>query len=157
MKICPSCSFPNEERFPTCALCNTLIVDVPSTPSRDAANPEHEWRALNKKRHQATWREIAFANIFHSGIITLLAAFPGMVSAPQTLLFYCLSSLIVITSVQCDFTGQLTAPLTQGALSILLVAYFGPWQPFIFFMIAGHITFAALYWHWTDWIRSADR
>ena len=157
MKVCPSCSFANEERSPTCVLCYTVLVDVRSTPSPDPTNQEHEQRALTKKRHQITGRQIRFATILYCVVITLLAAFPGLILRPQPLILYFLSSLIVAIAVAQDFVGQFSASILQGGLSVLLLIYFGPMQPFIFFMLVGHITVPAVFWHWIDLIHSANR
>src|SRR4028118_1828524 len=111
MKVCPTCAFCNDERFPTCVLCNTILVDVPSTPSTDPTNPEHERRALSKKRQEITRRQIWFAGFLYSATITLLAVFPGFVLSPQILLLYFLGSLVVVIAVAWDFVGQFSASL----------------------------------------------
>ena len=157
MKVCPNCSFSNDERFPTCVLCNTMLMDVPSTPSADLADPEHERRALSKKRQDITRRQIWSAAILYAVIITLTAVFPGLVLSPQILLLYFLSSFVVVVAVLRDIVGQFSASVLQGVLSLFLVIYFGPMQPFIFFMLAGHVIVPAVFWHWTDLIHSANR
>lgn len=134
-----------------------MLVDVPSTPSADPANPEHERRALSKKRQQITRRQIWSAAILYSVTITLLAAFPGFVFRPQILLLYFLSSFVVVVAVAWNFVGQFSTSLLQGALSALLLIYFGPMQPFIVFMLIGHVIVPAIFWHWTDLIHSANR
>lgn len=157
MKVCPSCSFQNDERFPTCVVCNTVLVDVPSTPSAKPDDPEHERRALTEKRHASTRRQLRSAGILYALIITLTAAFPGLVLSPLVLLLYFFSSLVVVFAVVRDIGGQFSASLLQGVLSFLLLTYFGPMQPFIFFMLVGHLTLPAFLWHWTDLIHSANR
>ena len=134
-----------------------MLMDVPSTPSADLADPEHERRALSKKRQDITRRQIWSAAILYAVIITLTAVFPGLVLSPQILLLYFLSSFVVVVAVLRDIVGQFSASVLQGVLSLFLVIYFGPMQPFIFFMLAGHVIVPAVFWHWTDLIHSANR
>jgi hypothetical protein len=157
MKVCPGCSFSNDERFPTCALCNTVIVDVPPTPSVNPDDPEHERRVLSAKRHRITRGQIRAAAALYALIITLTAIVPGLVFSPQTLLFYFASSLVVVVAMIWDIVGQFTASLLQGALSVTLIMFFGPLQPLIFFMLALHVIVPAFLWHWMEMIHSANR
>lgn len=157
MKVCPNCSFSNDERFPTCVLCNTLLVDVPVTPSANPDDPEHERRALAEQRRHYTQKQIRFAAILYSLLITLTAILPGLVSNPLVLLLYFASSLVVVFAVLRDIVGQFSASLLQGLLSALLLIFFGPMQPFIFFMLGIHVIVPAFLWHWTDLIENANR
>ena len=59
--------------------------------------------------------------------------------------------------VGLDLAGQCSVPLLQGTLSTFLVFHFGPLQPFAFFMLAAHIIFAGIFWHWSELIDSAGR
>ncbi len=157
MRVCTHCSFPNEERFPTCVLCNTLLVDAPSVPASDPNHPEHEQRALNEKRHRIIRRQLRFAAILYTLVITLTAMFAGLVFSPQVLLLYFISGLIVVFALLRGIVGQLSASLLQGLLSVLLLSYFGPFQPLIFFMLDLHVTVPSVLWHWVDLIHSAHR
>ena len=156
MKVCPNCAFMNDECFPTCVSCNTVIVDVPSTPSADPDSPEHACRALTLERQSRTRRQIRWAAFLYALVITLSAAFPGMVLSPLTLLFYFLSSFIVIIGVERNVVGQFSASILQGVISVILIASFGPLQPLIFFMLVGHLTLPTVFWHWIDMIHGVN-
>ena len=56
-----------------------------------------------------------------------------------------------------NIAGQFSASVLQGALSVMILFAFGLLQPFIFFMLAGHIILPAFFWHWADLIQSANR
>ena len=157
MKVCPGCSFVNDERFPTCVFCHTTLVDVPSTPSPNPDDPEHERRALSEKRRMLTRRQIWFAAILYSLVIALTAVVPGMVSNPLILLLYFASGLVVAAAVDRNIVGQFSASFLQGSLSLTLLFYFGPLQPLIFFMLALHVIVPGFFWHWTDLIHNANR
>lgn len=157
MKICPQCSFLNEERFPTCVSCNTSIVDVPSIPSADPNHPEHARRALLEERHKDTRRQLRSAALLYALLIALLAWLPGLISQIPVLLLFFASGLLVATAITRNIVGQFSAPLLQGALSLIILVACGLLQPFIFFMIAGHVILPAFLWHWVDLIHSANR
>lgn len=157
MKICPACSFSNEERFPTCVYCNANIVDVPSIPAADPNAPEHEQRVILAKRYQRTRSQLRFATIAYALSITVTALYPGLILSLLPLLLYAVSALVVALAVHTDLAGQFTASFLQGALSVVLLSFFGPLQPFIFFMIATHLMLPALFWHWVDMIHGANR
>jgi hypothetical protein len=156
MKVCPQCSFSNEERFPTCVYCNTLIVDVPSTLTDDSARPDPDQEALIERR-KIHGRQLRTAAAFYVGIITFTALFPGFVFQPLVLLLYCLSSLLVVEAVRRRIAGQILASVMQGFMSVALLILFGPFQPLIFFMLISHIVLPAVFWHWTDLIDGAHR
>ncbi len=90
-------------------------------------------------------------------MITLTAAFPGLVWSPVVLLLYFMSGIVVAVAIVRDIVGQLSASFLQGLLTLPLIMFFGPFQPFIFFMLVGHITMPAVLWHWIDMIHSANR
>jgi hypothetical protein len=157
MKVCPNCSFTNDERFPTCAVCNATIVDVPSTVSPDPDHPEHERRALAGERHKSTRKQLQSAAVLYAVLVTLSAALPGLVWSPPVLLLYFASGVIVAIAVTRNMVGPFGASFLQGLLSVILMIYFGPTQPLIFFMLVGHITIPAFFCHWTDLIHDANR
>ena len=157
MKVCPSCAFANPERFPACLVCNTLLVDVPSTPSADPADPENVQRALAAARRRVTRRQVAWAALLYAGFITGTAVMPGLIFAPGVLALYFGSSVVLILAVLREYVGQLSAPVLQGALSLGLVVHFGPLQPFIFFMLVGHVIVPGFFWHWVEMIHGANR
>lgn len=157
MKVCPHCSFLNEEQFPTCVYCNTSIVDVPSTPSADPLHPEHEQRALAQQRHKHLYRQLRSAVIIYGILIAVTAVTPGLVTNALVLLLYFASGIVVGTAVTRGIAGQFSASLLQGVLSLVLLLYFGPIHVLIFFMLAGHIILPGFLWHWVDLIYSANR
>ncbi len=157
MKVCPSCEFPNDERFPTCAYCNAVLVDVPVTPSADPHDPEHERRALSEERHQTIRGQIKWAAILYAVVIALTAAFLGMVDDPLALALYAGSAFVVAWAITRNLVGQLSASLLQGILTLVLIFWFGPIQLFVIFMLIGHIIVPGLLWHWIELIYGAHR
>jgi hypothetical protein len=157
MKICPNCSFSNEECFPTCVWCNTPLADVPYTPAEDPNHPEHERKALMEQRHAIIRRQTRFAALLYAASIALLAVVPGLVFAPHVLVLYFLSALAVAFAVVRGLAGQFTSALLQGILSVVLVLCFGPGQPLTFFMLTGHIILAVVLLHWVEMIHDTHR
>jgi hypothetical protein len=157
MKVCPNCNFTNEEDVPTCAFCNVPIVDVPSTPSSNPNHPEHERRALVAERGKLIRRQIWTVGVLYALVITIMTALSGQVSSPLVLLLYFLGALVVVLAVDRRVVGQLTASFLQAIFSTILLIYFGPFGPLIFFMLSTHIVLAAYLWHWMDLIYSANR
>ena len=157
MKICPKCSFSNEECFPICVWCNAPIVNVASTPATDPNHPEHEQKAFREKRHALLSREIRLSAVLYSLAIALTAVIPGMVLAPHVLILYLATALIVAFAVFRHFVGQLTASLLQAVFSLVLLVFFGPLQPLIFYMLGIHIILATAFWHWSALIYDAHR
>ena len=157
MKVCPQCAFANPERFPACIVCNTVIVDVASTPSQDPNDPEHQQRAIAEARRRIGRQQVRTIALLYPGLIVATAAFPGLIWSPTVLGLYFLSSVVLLGAVLLRWVGQLSAPILQGVLSVLLVVYFGPEQPFIFFMLAAHIIAPAVLWHALDTIQDLHR
>lgn len=157
MKICPKCSLANEERYPACVRCNTIIMEVSSTPCSDPDDPEHQQRALDTRRHKIARGQLRLAAISYAFVITSTAVLPGLVLNPWVLLLYLISSITVVIAVLRQVAGQFSAPLLQSLLSSLLLICFGPLQPFIFFMVAAHIVLPTLLWHWIDLIHGLNR
>jgi hypothetical protein len=157
MKVCPHCSFANEEQFPTCVYCNTSIVDVPSIPSADPSHPEHEQRALSERRRKDTRRQLRFAGILYALGIALIAWIPGLISSLPLLLLFFASGLVVAFAITRNIAGQFSASLLQGVLSVIILVCFGALQPFVAFMLVGHIVLPGFLWHWMDLIVSANR
>jgi hypothetical protein len=157
MKVCPKCSFANDESFPTCVYCNAVLVDVPSIPSADPNHPEHEQKALAADRRAYADRQIRSAGIGYAIIITLTAATAGFVFNPLVLLLYAASAVLVTVAVSRGWAGQFTASFLQGLCSVLLIFGFGPIHPLIFFMLVGHVVAPAFLWHWVDMIHNANR
>jgi hypothetical protein len=152
MKVCPQCSFSNPERFPTCVVCNALLVDVPVTLSPDPGHPEHEERALHEKRRLITQRQIRSAGIIYALTLTLTAVFPGLVLSPQALLLYFASAGLVVFAVLRRVAGQFTGSALQGAFSVALLYLFGPVHTLSAMMLIVHIVLPGLFWHWTEMI-----
>jgi len=157
MKICPSCAFNNEECFPTCVWCNTALHAVPTTPAEDPEHPEHERKAVEEQRRQLTAAQISFAGACYSLAIVVLAVIPGCVFSPEVLLLYAASSVLVFWTVLRHGSGRGIGALLQGVLSTVLLLTFGPQQPLIFFMLAGHIIMPVVIWHWVDLIHDLTR
>jgi hypothetical protein len=157
MKICPNCAFANEERFPACLLCNTLLVDVRSTPCTDPKHPEFAQQALNKERRQITRGQVRAAILLYAAVITLTAACPGLIFSVQTLLCYFGGGAVVGLAVGRGIIGQFSAGLVQGLCSLLLVFYFGPFHPLTFFMFIAHIIAPSVLSHWVEMIDSLNR
>jgi uncharacterized membrane protein YvbJ len=78
MKVCPNCTFTNEEDVPTCAFCNVPLVDVPSTPSPDPDHPEHRRRVLVAERSRDIRRQIWTAGVLYALVITIIAVLAGL-------------------------------------------------------------------------------
>jgi hypothetical protein len=157
MKICPHCSFNNDECFPTCVWCNTALHEVVSTPAVDPAHPEHERKLIDAQRRQLTSAQIWFAGVFYTLAIVLLAVIPGLVFSPLVLLLYAASSVLVFVVLLRHGSGQFLASFLQGTLSATLVICFGPQQPLIFFMLAAHVIIPSMIWHWVDLIHGLNR
>ena len=157
MKVCPQCDFSNPEGFPTCVVCNTILVDVPTTPVADPSHPEHAREALHKKRLRITRRQIRSAGILYALTVTLTAALPGMVFSPLTLLLYFASAILVTFAIFWRVAGQFTGSFLQGALSVALILIFGPVHVFSIFVLVFHIFLPSLYWHWTELIYDNSR
>jgi hypothetical protein len=137
--------------------CNTSIVDVPSTPSADPTHPEHEWRALSERRRKDMRRQLRFAGILYALGIALLALMPGLITNVPVLLLYFASGIVVAVAITRNIAGQFSASLLQGLLSAMLLIAFGPMQPFIAFMLVGHVILPSFLWHWMELIVSANR
>lgn len=157
MKICPHCEFSNDERFPTCAYCNAMIVDVPAIPSVDPTDPEHERRALSEERHRSIRGQVVWAGSAYAALLTLTAAILGMVENPLALALYAGSGFLVTFAITRNIAGQFSASLLQGVLTLVLILCLGPIQLFSIFMLVGHIIVPSLLWHWIDLIYSANR
>ena len=155
MKICPDCAFANEERFPTCILCYTSLANARSRPHADPNHPEHAARALQRKRRWITRRQLAWAAVCHTAVITGTAVCPGFVSDQHTLILYAAGAVVVALAVLDDLAGTLLSGILQGAASVVILLYFGPVQPFSFYMLAGHSLAAMLFGCWVEMIHSA--
>jgi hypothetical protein len=143
--------------MPTCAWCNRLLADVPSTLSSDPNDPEHERLALHEQRTAIIRRQVRSAAIVYSLTVALLAVLPGMIFTPATLALYGLSALIVAWAVIRNLAGRSVASIIQGALTVLLLLCFGPIHPFTPFMILGHLTVPVFFWHWIELIDDVNR
>lgn len=156
MKVCPHCSFANEERFPTCVWCNAVLVDVRSSPAADPAHPEHLRNAQSRERRQIVRRQLGTAAVLYGVAITSLAIWPGDVLAPGALICFFLGGLAVAGCVTSDLAGQFSGAALQIVVSLACAFAFGPMQPFTFFMFAGHVVAPLVFWHWVEMIRSAQ-
>lgn len=160
MKVCPKCSFENEENFPTCVWCNTNLAGVASTTSADPGSPEHERWALGRKR-STIWRsQLRGAVTLYTLVITISAAIACLASSmtvllPVTLFFA--SGIVVGMSVVRDVTGQFSSLFLQGGISLALFMHFEVLNWVVIFVVALHVFLPALYWHWINLICDANR
>lgn len=161
MKVCPQCSFANDERFPTCAYCSASIADVASIETVDPSASEVDWKGVCEMRRKLHGKQIRWAAVLYAAVITLTALCPGFVFKPFVLLLYALSSLTVVVLIRRGVVEQLSASLLQGVLSLALLFVFGtsagPFHPFLPFMLLSHIVLPTLFWHWTAMIDDAHR
>jgi hypothetical protein len=157
MKTCPKCAFSNEERFPTCVWCNTSLALVPSTPAAGASDAERERMAQSEQRSSIIRRQSRATVFVYALAITFLAAVPGMIFHPGILALYFGLGLLVGGFVYLGITGQFTSCVLQGALSTVTVISLGPYQPFIFFTLVGHIILPGFLWHGLTMIHDANR
>ena len=157
MKTCPTCRLANEERFPACLWCNTVLVDVRSEPSTNPDDPEYHRQQLSRERQEITRRQLGFATVGYVLAITLLAVCPGLVFDPLVLLLYAGASLVVALAIHRGWVGQFTSAFLQGAFGLALVLGYGPIHPLIFGMLLGHVTLPMAFWHWTEMIHDANR
>ena len=157
MKICPDCALANEERFPTCIVCNVSLADVPSTPSADPAHPEHARRAREQERRWITRRQLGWAAVCDVAIVTGLAFYPGLMFDPEVLTLYAASAAIVAMAVWQEMAGVFLAGFLQGVASVTLWLCFGTPQPFALYMLAGHVLATMTFCHWVEMIHEANR
>jgi hypothetical protein len=154
MKICPQCSFVNEECFPTCVYCNRSLADVQSVPAADPEDPEHAVQAAIQERHKTTRKHVRFAWICYVLIIAGSAALVGPVTEFLPLSLYFVGAILVAAAVYRGIAGQLGSCFFQGFITMALLWYFGPIHPLTLFMLAVHIIVASILWHWLDLIQS---
>ena len=157
MKICPECSFSNEDTSPICIWCNARLFDVPSIPNSDSESPEYIYKGSLKQRHAKFQRETISAALIYASAITLLAVIPGMIFVPHILFSFFISALLVTWTIDLRLVGQMTSSFLQGVFTLLFMLYFGGIHPFSFFMLVGHVVLPTIYWHWTNLIISANR
>ena len=157
MKICPECALANEERFPTCIVCNTSLAEVHSIPAADPAHPEHARRALDRQRYWLTRRQVGWASACYLAVIVGTTVFPGLVSDPQVLLLYAASAAIVVLAVWQDLAGTFLAGFIQGAAGVTLLLCFGPVHLMSFAALSFQALVAMLFCHWVEMIHDANR
>ena len=157
MKVCPECALANEERFPTCIVCNAPLADVRSTPSADPAHPEHTRRALDEQRRRLTRRQLGWASACYVAVIVGTAVFPGLVSDPQVQILYAAAGAVVTTAVWQDLAGMFLAGLLQGAGSVTLLLCFGPVHLMSFAALSFQTLAAMLLYQWIEMIHDANR
>lgn len=152
MKICPECAFANEERFPACVWCNTVLVQVKSIPSADPAHPEHARVRLTRRRHSHQNAQRRFATLCYVLSITFLAVFPGMIYDREILLCVFSAAGVIAFAVVRGFLGQFSAMFLQGAVSTALIVLFGKVSFLIGFTLVGHVVLPAVFSLWVDLI-----
>ena len=152
MRICPSCAFTNEERFPTCVWCNTVLVNVNYTPSADPNHPEHARARQLRKRRSAQASQLRFATFCYAVLMTCLAAYPGMIFDRIVLGEIFLASTVVGFTITRGYLGQLTSMFVQGAASTALIVSFDLMNPFTSFALLGHVVLPAVFYQWVDLI-----
>ena len=152
MKICPECAFANEERFPTCVWCNTVLVNVRSTPSADPTHPEHAANHLRLQRRSHHTAQRRFAAGCYVTAITFLAVVPGMIYDRQVLLCIAAAAAVAAFAIVRRLLGQFTAMFLQGAVSTALIVCFGKINFLTAFTLAGHVLLPAVFVLWLDLI-----
>jgi hypothetical protein len=157
MKACPKCAFSNEERFPTCVWCNTSLADIPSIAPVNPADPEHERRTFVEQRSAIIRRQSLMSVIVYALAVTLLAAVPGMIFHPLILTIFFATALLVGASIHFGITGQFNSSILQGIISVVLLVFLAPFQPLIFFTLAGHIILPGFLWHTISMLHDANR
>src|SRR5688572_7681687 len=106
MRICPKCSFLNEECFPTCVYCNRSLADVPITTAADPEHPEHGRQAAIKERFQRARRQQRSAGILYALTIAVTALIAGFVTDPVALSLYAAAGVLVAFCVVRGLGGQ---------------------------------------------------
>ena len=110
------------------------------------------------EQRSAIIRRQSRATVFvYALAIAFLAAVPGMIFHPGILALYFGLGSLVGGFVYLGITGQFTSCFLQGALSAAALMFFGPYQPFIFFTLVGHIILPGFLWHGLTMIRDANR
>ena len=152
MKICPECALANEERFPACLWCNTVLTDVKSTPSPDPDHPEHLQRRMARKRQGRRQTQLFLAACCYAIAATLLMVLPGAVFNVQVLLsFFAIASVLGLV-ISGGHLGTFAAMFLQGAISTAFLLSFHSVGVFAFFMLLGHILLPAIWQPWVDLI-----
>jgi len=157
MRKCPKCVFENDDSFPTCVWCNTSLANVLSAIPADPTHPDYARSVVQAERWRLIGKKYRFAGFFYAAVIAVTAVIPGFVFRPEVIALYFASGAIVALGAKTELIGQLSAGVVQGILSLVLLAYFGPYQPFIFFMLALHIILAGVMWHWITMIADTHR
>lgn len=154
MKICPECAFANEERFPACLWCNTVLTDVKSTPSPDPNHPEHFQRQLLRQR-QTRWRtQLVLAALCYAVVATLLMVIPGAVFNVKILLGFFAAATVVGFVISSGSFHSFALMFLQGAISLAFLLSFQRVGVFAFFMLLGHIVLPAIWHVWVEMIDS---
>jgi hypothetical protein len=157
MRKCPECSFENDDAFPTCVWCNSSLATVVSVVPANPTHPDYARSVAQAERWRLLGKKYRFAGLLYAAVIAVTAVIPGFVFEPGVIALYFASGAIVALGANTGFIGQLSGGVVQGALSLALLAYFGPYQPFIFFMLALHIILAGVMWHWMTMIADTHR
>jgi hypothetical protein len=142
MRKCPKCNFANDDAFPTCVWCSTSLGEVKSAIPDDAAHPDYARSVIQAERSRLIGKKYRFAGFFYACTIAVTAVIPGFVVRPEIIALYFTCGAIVAWCANFGILGQFTGGLAQGILSLALLVYFGPYQPFVFFMLALHIILA---------------
>lgn len=152
MKICPECSFANEERFPTCVWCNAVLTRVKSTPSPDPNHPEHARARLLRERRSRQNVQRLFAALCYAAVITFLAVFPGMISDRQLLAGFFIAAGVIGFGIIRGTLGEFSAMFLQGAASVALVLVFNRVNFLTSFTLVGHVVLPAFFYQWAELI-----
>ena len=157
MKICPECAFANEERFPACLWCNTVLTEVRSTPARDPGHPEHARQRLLGERHSRLRGQRCFAAACYVALVVFLTILPGGIADPQVLACFAAPAALVSFAVLGDCLGPLSAMFVQGVFSTAVLIAFGRGGVFTGFMLVGHVVLPAVFCYWVELIDGAYR
>ncbi len=154
MKICPDCAFANEERFPTCVWCNTVLASVKSTPAADPAHPEHARRRLAGERHSYRRAQLCFSVACYAAILTLLAAVPGMIFDRYVLGCVFSGAAVVGLAMVRGYLGPFSAMFLQGVVTGAIIGAFGLVGLLTAFTLLGNILLPAVFHQWIDLIET---
>ena len=158
MRLCPKCSFNNEEGFATCAWCNTSLAHAEWLPHPDPSHPDHEQRRRQQARGRRYHRQLMEAIVIYSFVIAFLTLVgTGYEWHPLMLLCALASGAITGAAVVFRWVGQLTALFLQGTLGVLIVLHFGMGTPAMFFGLGAYVFAAVLFSIWVDHIHDANR
>lgn len=157
MKICPACHFSNSEDHPTCIWCNEPIFSVKATPAQDPAHPEHAVKARRDLRERIHRQQALGACVCYALAVPLSALCIQAIPTWWVFLLYAASSGAIAAWLTRKPGALVWPALAQSAASVAIVFYFGPLQPFVFFMLGLHSSLPILLSYWLEMIEDVNR